>query len=119
VFFLTTICPSSQKLSKAKCCTKDNKNIKNIYPKLDNKSVWLYTNGIVNNKEIQMFQVQHYGMFTEYGNRVIDGLVIAAKELNWSVAQVTEMMEDISTMRGLHEANDTMVREMVYNAVFG
>jgi ABC-type uncharacterized transport system ATPase component len=106
-------------LSKAKCYTKDNKNTKNLYPKLDNKSVWRYTNGIVNNKEIQMFQVTHYGMFTEYGNRVIDGVVIAAKALGWSPVEVRDIMDDISTVRGLHEASDTAVREMVYNAVFG
>lgn len=63
-------------------------------------------------------KVPHYGMFTDYGNQVVDGVVIAAKELNWSLAQVIEIMEDISTVRGLHEANDTAVREMVYTAIF-
>jgi hypothetical protein len=65
-----------------------------------------------------VMKVTHYGMFTDYGNQVVDGVVIAAKELNWSLAQVIEIMEDISTVRGLHEANDTAVREMVYNAIF-
>jgi hypothetical protein len=65
-----------------------------------------------------VMKVSHYGMFTDYGNQVVDGVVIAAKELNWSLAQVIEIMEDISTVRGLHEANDTAVREMVYNAIF-
>ncbi len=60
----------------------------------------------------------NYGMFTDYGNQVVGGVVIAAKELNWSIAQVIEIMEDISTVRGLHEANDTAVREAVYRAVF-
>lgn len=65
-----------------------------------------------------VMKVSHYGMFTDYGNQVVDGVVIAAKELNWSLAQVIEIMEDISTVRGLHEANDTAVREMVYSAIF-
>jgi hypothetical protein len=47
-------------LSKAKCCSKDNKNIKNLYPKFDNKSVWRYTNGIVNNKELEMSKLTEY-----------------------------------------------------------
>ena len=65
-----------------------------------------------------MFKVQNYGMFSDYGNQVIDGLVIAAKEIGWTADQVAEFMEDISTVRGLHEANDTVVRENVYKAIF-
>lgn len=60
----------------------------------------------------------NYGMFSEHGNRVIDGVVIAAKQLNWSPAEVREIMDDISTVRGLHEAGDTVVREAVSNALF-
>jgi hypothetical protein len=60
VFFLTTTSLSSQKLSKANCCIKDNKNTKNIHPKFDNKSVWRYTNGIVNNKELEMSKLTEY-----------------------------------------------------------
>ncbi len=65
-----------------------------------------------------MSKVQNYGMFSDYGNQVIDGLVIAAKEIGWTVDQVMEFIEDISTVRGLHEANDTVVRENVYKAIF-
>ena len=60
----------------------------------------------------------NYGMFTEYGNQVINGVVIAAKQLNWTPAKVREIMDDISTVRGLHEAGDTAVRESVYGAIF-
>jgi hypothetical protein len=60
----------------------------------------------------------HYGMFTDYGNRVVDGVVIAAKQLNWTPAKVCEIMDDISTVRGLHEAGDTAVRESVFCAIF-
>ena len=59
-----------------------------------------------------------YGMFTEYGDRVIAGVVIAAKELGWTAAEVREIMDDISTVRGLHEAGDTAVREAVSSALF-
>jgi hypothetical protein len=57
-------------------------------------------------------------MFTDYGNRVVDGVVIAAKQLNWTPAKVREIMDDISTVRGLHEAGDTAVRESVFCAIF-
>ena len=59
-----------------------------------------------------------YGMFTEYGNRVVDGVVITAKQLGWTAAEVREIMDDISTVRGLHEAGDTAVREAVSGAIF-
>ncbi len=62
--------------------------------------------------------MMEYGMFTEYGNRVVDGVVIAAKELGWTAAEVREIMDDISTVRGLHEAGDTAVREAVSIALF-
>jgi hypothetical protein len=65
-----------------------------------------------------MFKVQNYGMFSDYGNQVIDGLVIAAKQIGWTADQVAEYVADISTVRGLHEANDTVVRENVYKAIF-
>lgn len=60
----------------------------------------------------------NYGMFTEYGNRVVDGVVIAAKQLGWTAAEVRDILDDISTVRGLHEAGDTAVRERVSNALF-
>lgn len=60
----------------------------------------------------------NYGMFSDYGNRVIDGVVIAAKQLNWTPAEIREILDDISTVRGLHEAGDTAVREAVSGAIF-
>ena len=60
----------------------------------------------------------NYGMFTDYGNQVVGGVVIAAKELGWSPVEVRDIMDDISTVRGLHEAGDTAVRESVYSAIF-
>lgn len=60
-----------------------------------------------------------YGMFTEYGDEVMNGLVIASKQLGYTREEVIEIMEDISTVRGMHEANDTVVRERVIGAIFG
>jgi hypothetical protein len=65
-----------------------------------------------------MENMMNYGMFTDYGNEVVGGVVIAAKELGWSVGEVIEILDDISTVRGLHEASDTAVRESVYSAIF-
>ena len=60
----------------------------------------------------------HYGMSTDNGNRVVDGVVIAAKQLHWTLTEVTEIMDMISTVRGLHEAGNTGVRESVNAAIF-
>lgn len=62
--------------------------------------------------------MMNYGMFTEYGNRVVDGVVIAAKQIGWTAAEVVDILDDISTVRGLHEAGDTAVREAVYKSIF-
>lgn len=59
-----------------------------------------------------------YGMFTEYGNRVIDGVVIAAKELGWNLAEVIDVLDDIASNDRFAEARDTEVRELVYQALF-
>ena len=62
--------------------------------------------------------MMNYGMFSEYGNKVVDGVVIAAKQIGWTAAEVINILDDISTVRGLHEAGDTEVRERVYAAIF-
>ena len=63
--------------------------------------------------------MMNYGMNTDYGNQVIDGLVIASKQLGWSFDRVFDYLEDISTVRNMHEANTEAVKRNVYNAVFG
>ncbi len=60
----------------------------------------------------------NYGMNSDYGNGVIDGLVIAAGQLGWTFDQVFDYLDDISTVRGLHEAGTREVRQNVYNAIF-
>ena len=62
--------------------------------------------------------VKNYGMDTEYGNQVIDGLVIAAKELGWTFDEVFDYLDDISTVRGLHDAGHVRVQSNVYKSIF-
>jgi len=59
----------------------------------------------------------YYGMFSDRGNRVIDGVVISAKELGWSFEYVLELLGDIATVEGFEEATDTAVKECVYEAL--
>ncbi len=59
----------------------------------------------------------NYGMFTDEGNRVVDGIVIAAKELGWSFGDVYRILSVISRADGFSEATDTSVRESVYLAM--
>ncbi len=63
--------------------------------------------------------MRHYGMFTENGNRVIDGIVIFAKEFNYTWECISEVLTKISEVEGFEEANDTAVRESVYLAMEG
>lgn len=61
----------------------------------------------------------NYGMFTENGNRVIDGIVIFAKEYHYSWERISEVLARISKVEGFEEASDTVVRERVYLAMGG
>lgn len=60
----------------------------------------------------------NYGMFTDEGNRVIDGIVIFAKEYNYSWKCVLDVLAKISEVEGYEEAMDTVVRESVYESLF-
>jgi hypothetical protein len=64
-----------------------------------------------------MENVMNYGMYTDECNRVVDGIVIAAKELGWSFGDVYRILSVISRAEGLSEATDTAVREYVYEAL--
>ena len=65
-----------------------------------------------------MGTVKNYGMHSDYGNRVIDGLVIAAKEFGWSSTEVVDYLDHISTVRGLHPAGYYSVKRNVCDAIF-
>ena len=63
--------------------------------------------------------MSYNGMFTENGNRVIDGIVIFAKEYNYTWECVSEIITKISKIEGFEEVTDTAVREYVYEAMGG
>jgi hypothetical protein len=56
----------------------------------------------------------NYGMFTEAGNALIHGVVIAARAGDMEWDRVVEVLTDISTLDGFEEAYDTEVRERVF-----
>jgi len=60
-----------------------------------------------------------YGMYTDAGNSVIQGIVMVAKvhQLSWHT--VHDMLEAISLEEAYEEATDTAVREAVYQTLFG
>jgi hypothetical protein len=55
-----------------------------------------------------------FGMFTDEGNTLIQGIVFTAKATNLDWDQVNEILWDVSTIHGFEEASDTEVREAVY-----
>lgn len=58
-----------------------------------------------------------YEMFTDKGNAMVHGIVVAAKHKGLSWAEVYDMLVTISKIDGYGEATDTAVRECVYNAL--
>jgi hypothetical protein len=60
----------------------------------------------------------YYGKFTDKGNQIVDGIVIAAKESGWSFEYVLKLLTDLASVEGLEEAMDTAVKEYVYEAIF-
>jgi len=62
-------------------------------------------------------KAMYYGMFTDKGNQIVDGIVIAAKEFGWSFEYVLKILTDLASVEGLEEAMDTAVKEYVYEAM--
>jgi hypothetical protein len=58
-----------------------------------------------------------FGMFSDAGNAMIQGVVLTAKSNNLDWDQVVDVLYDIATLNGFEEATDTAVREMVYEAI--
>lgn len=58
-----------------------------------------------------------YAMFTDFGNSMVAEIVKGAKYKNLRWAEVYEMLNTISTIKGCEEATDTAVREAVYFAM--
>jgi len=59
----------------------------------------------------------HFGMFSDAGNAIIQGVVLTAKSNSLDWDQVVDVLYDIATLNGFEEATDTAVREMVYDAI--
>lgn len=70
-----------------------------------------------------MVDTPYFGMFTDFGNRAVYGIAVAAKtmklnnEVSWGV--VYRALELLAEKEGFEEATDTEVREAVYMYVFG
>jgi len=90
-----------------------------LFKILDNKSIWAYNNGIVNKKELEMFNdTIHYGMFTEEGNLAVGSIVRTAKLHNLPFNEVLQMLRELSNVEGFGEVTDTAVYEYVYGALY-
>lgn len=58
-----------------------------------------------------------YGMFSEEGNNAVRLIVQNAKTYNLRWIDVYRELQDLSELEGYGEAMDTMVREIVYDAL--
>jgi hypothetical protein len=59
----------------------------------------------------------YYGMFTDFGNDAVDAIVRSAKILRMDWPQVYKELENLAKREDFAEATDTMVREIVYDAI--
>ena len=57
--------------------------------------------------------IKHYGMFTDKGNAMIDGVVMTARAAKMDYDAVVGLLWKISEIEGYREASDTEVREIV------
>lgn len=63
-------------------------------------------------------QEYNYGMFTEIGNAVVHAIVVSAQANNMSWIQTYRALYQLAQEDSrFSEATDTMVREMVYDAI--
>ncbi len=61
----------------------------------------------------------NYGMYTDAGNSVVHSIVEMARKHQLSWHTVHDMLEAISLEEAYEEANDTAVREAVYQTLVG
>jgi hypothetical protein len=61
----------------------------------------------------------YYGMYSDEGNMAVHGIVTTAKSQNLTWAQTYKALRDLadSNPDSFGETMDTMVREMVYDAI--
>ena len=63
--------------------------------------------------------VPYYGMYTDNGNMAVDAIVSAAKIAKLTWPETYQALRDLANSNpdSFGEAMDTMVREMVYDAL--
>ena len=66
-----------------------------------------------------MSEVTDFGMFTDAGNAAVQAIVEGSISADLSWDEVSDCLARLSTQKGFEEANDTMVRELVHDAIFG
>ena len=64
-----------------------------------------------------MNQVEYYGMFTDAGNMAVHTIVQGAISNDLSWLEVYQCLVNLANNPDFAEATDTMVREIVYDAV--
>ena len=66
---------------------------------------------------LKVNQMLNYGMFSDEGNNAVRLIVQNAKTYNLRWIDVYRELQDLSELEGYGEAMDTMVREIVYDAL--
>jgi len=66
-------------------------------------------------KELKM--VQYYGMFSDEGNQAVAEVVEFATKMDMDWNSVYGLLQQLSKKEDFAEATDTMVREIVYDAM--
>lgn len=66
---------------------------------------------------LKVKQMLNYGMFSDEGNNAVRLIVQNAKTYNLRWIDVYRELQDLSDLEGYGEAMDTMVREIVYDAL--
>ena len=66
---------------------------------------------------MQDAQEIYYGMFTDAGNKEVATIVEHAKANQLTWAQTYKLLSQLAMVSDYAEAMDTMVREMVYDAI--
>jgi hypothetical protein len=61
--------------------------------------------------------VPYFGMFTDAGNKEVSVIVEHAKVNNLTWPQTYKLLEQLAKVPGYGEVLDTMVREIVYDAL--
>lgn len=64
-----------------------------------------------------MNQVAYYGMFTDAGNAAVNSIVQGAISNDLAWLEVYQCLVNLAENPDFAEATDTMVRELVYDAV--